>query len=85
MVKRQVLIPLIIVVVLVLLGAFFFLFKSQNKVPSTQEKMLEIESSVTPIGEENSSDEESQGLMDSDSSSLDVQDEDIILEEEIIE
>ena len=47
--------------------------------------MLEVEPSVTPIEEENSSDEESQELMDSDSSSLDVQDEDIILEEEIIE
>lgn len=89
MIKRQVLV-LIIVGVLILLSTFFILFKSQNTPP--QEKMLEVESSVTPIepiGEEaideDISDEESQELMDSDNSYSDVQDEDVILEEEIVE
>lgn len=89
MIKRQAL-ALIIVGVLILLSTFFILFKSQNTLP--QEKMLEVEPSVTsiePIGEEaideDSSDEESQELMDSENSYSDVQDEDVILEEEIVE
>lgn len=79
MIKRQAL-ALIIVGVLVLLSTFFILFKSQSTPP--QEKMLEVEPSVTPIEpiveeaiDEDSLDEESQELMD----------EDVILEEEIVE
>ena len=86
MIKRQVLV-LIIVGVLVLLGAFFILFKSQNT--PLKDKMLEVEPSVTPIEketiDEDSSYEKSQESMDYDNSSSDIQDEDVILEEEIIE